>query len=48
MKKWDENSFCNGIKSIYSNYEFYSNNSIEMGKRHNLDKIEEEWRNLIN
>ena len=47
-KKWDEEKFCEGIRKIYSNYEYYSKNSIEMGKRHNLEKIKEEWQNIFN
>lgn len=45
--KWNEEEFCRGIREIYDNYEYYSKNSIEMGKRHSLDVIKKEWENLF-
>lgn len=47
-KEWNEKEFCEGIKKIYNNYEYYSKNSIEMGKRHNLEVIKKEWEKLFN
>ena len=45
--KWNEEEFCRGIREIYDNYEYYSKNSIEMGKRHSLDVIKKEWEKLF-
>lgn len=46
-KEWNEEEFYKGIKKIYSDYEFYSKNSIEMGKRHDLEIIKKEWEKII-
>lgn len=45
--KWSEKDFCDGVKRIYNKYEYYSQNSIEMGKRHSLDVIKKEWEELF-
>ena len=45
--EWNEKEFCDGIRKIYDNYEFYSKNSIEMGKRHNLDVVKKEWEKIL-
>ena len=45
--EWNEKDFCDGIRKIYNNYEYYSKNSIEMGKRHNLEVIKKEWEKLF-
>ncbi len=47
-KDWNEKEFSEGIKNIYNNYEYYSKNSIEMGKRHDLKLIKKEWEKLFN
>lgn len=46
--EWNEQEFCNGIRKIYENYDYYSKNSTEMGKRHSLDVIKKEWEALFN
>jgi len=46
-KKWDENKFIDGINEIYNNYNEYSKNSLEMGKRHNLDIIKNNWEKIF-
>lgn len=46
-KEWNEDRFCESVRKIYDNYEEYSINAIEMGKRHNLDVIKKEWENLF-
>lgn len=46
-KEWNEDKFCEAVRRIYDNYEEYSKNAIEMGKRHNLDVIKKEWENLF-
>ena len=46
--EWNEQEFCNGIRKIYENYDYYSKNSAEMGKRHSLDVIKKEWEALFN
>ena len=45
--EWNEKDFCDGIRKIYNNYEYYSKNSIEMGKRHSLEVIKKEWEKLF-
>lgn len=45
--EWNEKEFCDGIRKIYNNYEHYSKNSIEMGKRHRLDVVKKEWEKLF-
>ncbi len=46
--EWNKEEFCNGIMKIYENYDYYSKNSVEMGKRHSLDIIKKEWEALFN
>ena len=45
--EWNEKEFCDAVRKVYDNYEYYSKNSIEMGKRHNLDVIKKEWEKLF-
>lgn len=44
---WDEDKFIDAIYKIYDNYEYYSQNSIEMGKRHTFDVISNKWEAFI-
>lgn len=46
-KEWKENEFVEAVKEIYDNYEKYSENSVILGKRYNLDIIKKQWDNLI-
>lgn len=46
-KEWNVEKFCEGIYQIYKNYEYYSENSIRLGKRHDLNVIKEEWKELM-
>lgn len=46
-KEWDENKFIAGINEIYNNYDEYSKNSLEMGKRHNFDIIKKNWEKIF-
>ncbi len=47
-KEWDEEKFVEAIRKIYDNYDYYSENSIKMGKRHDFEVIKKEWDNLLN
>ena len=47
-KEWDENKFIEAVYKIYENYDYYSKNAIEMGKRHTFEVIKNEWVNFIN
>ena len=47
-KEWNEDKFLEGINKIYNNYDYFSKNSTEMGKKYNFDIIKEQWLNLIN
>lgn len=46
-KEWNEDDFVETVRKVYNNYEFYSNNSIELGKRHNSEMIKEEWNKIF-
>lgn len=46
-KEWNENKFIEAVHKIYNNYEFYSKNSIEMGKRYDFKIIKEQWNKLF-
>lgn len=47
-KEWKEKEFIEAVRKVYNNYEFYSNNSIKLGKRYDLETIKEEWNKLFN
>ena len=47
-KEWDEDKFVEAVYKIYENYDYYSKNAIEMGKRHTFEVIKNEWVNFIN
>lgn len=46
-KKWDENKFVEAVRKIYDNYEYYSENSKKLGKRHSPEVIKKEWDKLL-
>ena len=46
-KEWNEDKFAEAVRKIYDNYEFYSKNAVEMGKRHNFEVIKFQWEKLI-
>ena len=45
--EWDEDEFIKAVKFTYKNYEKCSKKSLELGKRHDFEIIEKEWKNLI-
>ena len=47
-KEWIEDKFVEAVRKIYNNYEFYSNNAVEMGKRYDFEIIQKEWKELVN
>ena len=47
-KEWDEDKYVEAVYKIYQNYDYYSKNAIEMGKRHTFEVIKNEWVNFIN
>ena len=47
-KEWDEDKFVEAVKKVYDNYEYYSKNSLKMGKRHDFEVIKKEWDKLFN
>lgn len=47
-KEWNEEKFVEAVYKVYKNYEYYSKNSIEMGKRHTFEVIENKWLEFIN
>lgn len=46
-KEWDEDKFVEAVYEVYNNYGYYSQNSLEMGKRHTYDVISNKWTELI-
>ena len=46
-KEWNEDKFAEAVKKIYDNYEFYSKNAVEIGKRHDSKIIKSQWEELI-
>ena len=46
-KEWNEDKFAEAVKKIYDNYEFYSKNAVEIGKRHDFKIIKSQWEELI-
>ena len=46
-KEWNEDEFADGVKKIYDNYEYYSENSLKFGMKHDLELIKKEWENLF-
>lgn len=47
-KEWDEDKFVEAVYKVYENYDYYSRNSIELGKRHTFEVIKDEWIKFIN
>ncbi|MTC44406.1 glycosyltransferase [Providencia sp. wls1922] len=47
-KEWNEFEFLNAVSKIYNNYEYYSNNSLELYERHNPEVIKRLWIELVN
>lgn len=47
-KEWDENKFAEAVKKIYSNYNYYSQNAINIGKKYDQEIIKKEWNKLFN
>ena len=47
-KEWDEDKFVESVYKVYENYDYYSKNSIEMGKRHTFEIIEKKWIEFLN
>ena len=46
-KEWDEDKFVEAVRKVYANYEYYSENSKKLGKRHSLEVIKEEWDKIL-
>ncbi len=46
-KEWNEDKFAEAVRKIYEDYEFYSKNAIEMGKRHDFEIIKSQWEELV-
>ena len=46
-KEWNEDKFAEAVRKIYDNYEFYSKNAVEMGKRHDFEVIKSQWEELL-
>ena len=46
-KEWNEDKFVEAVREIYDNYEYYSENSIKMGKRYDFEVIKKEWDKLF-
>ena len=46
-KEWNEDKFAETVRKIYDNYDFYSKNAVEIGKRHDFEIIKSQWEELI-
>ena len=46
-KEWNENKFVEAVRKVYDNYEYYSENSKKLGKRHSPEVIKKEWDKLL-
>ena len=46
-KEWNEDEFISAINEVYSNYSYYSYNSINLGKRYNIELIRENWYKVL-
>lgn len=46
-KEWNEDKFIEAVSEVYNNYDYYSENSLKMGKRHNFEVIKKEWEKLF-
>ena len=46
-KEWNEDKFVEAVREVYDNYEYYSENSKKLGKRHSPEVIKEEWGKLF-
>lgn len=46
-KEWYEDKFIEAVNKVYNNYEYYSKNSIKMGKRYDFEVIKKEWQKLF-
>lgn len=46
-QEWNEDEFVSAVNDVYNNYEQYSKKSIELAKRHQLEVISEQWKNLL-
>ena len=46
-KEWNEDKFVEAVRKVYDNYDYYSENSIRMGKRHDFEVIKKEWDKLF-
>ena len=47
-KEWNEDKFIEAVYKVYENYDYYSKNSTEMGKRHTFEVIENKWIEFLN
>lgn len=46
-KEWNEDKFVDAVRKIYDNYDYYSENSKKLGKRHSPEVIKKEWDKLL-
>lgn len=46
-KEWDEDKFVEAVRKVYDNYEYYSESSKKLGKRHSPEVIKKEWDKLL-
>ncbi|EJR5449054.1 glycosyltransferase [Vibrio cholerae] len=46
-KNWDDEEFISAVLNIYSNYDIYSDNSINMARKFSFLNVKSKWINLI-
>ena len=44
---WNENEFIEAVNKIYENYDYYSKNSIECGRKYDFKVIKKQWEKLF-
>ncbi|WP_269156208.1 glycosyltransferase [Photobacterium damselae] len=44
---FDNDSFCEAIKDVYNNYDYYSINSLSKANETTMELIDKKWENLI-
>lgn len=46
-EQWDEDKFIEAVNKVHNNYEYYSENSKKLGRRHDFEIIKKQWDNLL-
>lgn len=47
-KSWNEKSFCNAVKNIEDNFQYYSENALSLAIRYDFKTIKKSWDTVLN